>query len=230
MKRILICTPTYDGNLSVFYVDSLMKTKELCSSVGIDMQCYFVAYEALVQRARNDIFKIMYENEFDCYFFIDADMSWMPEHVVKLANSEFDLIGGTARKKKILENKGEEEYVIKALKTEEGLFKIEIDDQGIAEVSGVGTGFLKLSRKAVIDLYENSEKYIDSNGSEKRMVFNVIINNGKIMSEDYFMCETWKNLGNKIYLDTAITCGHLGNTLFLGDVRKWIISNMESKK
>ncbi len=89
------------------------------------------------------------------------------------------------------------------------------------EVAGLGCGFMKVSRNAIKNIWNVSKPY-DSEKGNNRMVFEVVCENNDLISEDIYFCKKWRDLGNKVYLDTSITCVHSGTKIFTGNVRNWI--------
>lgn len=55
--KVLIGTPSYDGKLDIYYVDSLLNTLAQSEQHGVEVYPLFMCYDSLVQRARNDLFK-----------------------------------------------------------------------------------------------------------------------------------------------------------------------------
>lgn len=77
MRKVLIGTPSYDGTLTIHYVNSLINTLRLMpKDVGINY--LFIAMDALVQRARNDLIVSAVRGNVDDLIFIDADVAWDP--------------------------------------------------------------------------------------------------------------------------------------------------------
>lgn len=218
-KKVLIATPSYDGKLDVYYIDSLLNTLSLAEKNNVEVYPLFICYDSLIQRARNDLFKLAYSNDIDNLFFIDGDVGWNPQDFYKLIKSDKDIIGGSYRKK----TDNEELYVVKALDKDNSKLNLSVDKYGILEVAGLGCGFMKISRKAMNALWDISKPYTSEKG-DTRMVFEVVCEDGDLISEDIYMCKKWRNLGNSIYLDTNITCSHTGAKTFVGDVGKWINS------
>lgn len=217
--RVLIATPSYDGKLDVYYIDSLLNTLARSSEENVDIFPLFICYDSLIQRARNDLFKTAYETKMDILIFIDGDVGWNPDHFYKLIRSEKDLVGGSYRKK----TDNEDLYVVKALDKGDKTLNLNIDKNGYLEVAGLGCGFMKLSRKCIETLWDISKPYTSDKGNA-RMVFEVVCENGDLISEDIYMCKKWRDLGNKVYLDTNITCTHTGTKTFTGNVNAWLQS------
>jgi glycosyltransferase involved in cell wall biosynthesis len=214
MKKVLIATPTYDGKVNVWYANSLAESIRLGLVNDIYFQPVYMAYDALVQRARNDLLDIAIKGEFDDIIWIDADIEWNPEWLLKLLNYEEDVVGGTYRRKAI-----DEAYVVKC--QPENLIE---NDKGLIEVKGLGTGFLKMSKKAFTYLWDNSPSYdeIDSGKLDRRWAFDVVIENGNLISEDITVSKKLIKGKFKIYLDPTMTCSHVGTLKFTGDFKDFM--------
>ena len=215
--KVLIGTPSYDGKLDIYYIDSLLNTLAQSEQNGMEVYPLFMCYDSLVQRARNDLFKAAFDAQMDVLFFIDGDVGWDPKNFFKLVKNEKDLIGGSYRKK----SDNEELYVVKALDQSDKNLNLSIDREGLLEVAGLGCGFMKISKKAIESLWNSSKKYTSEKG-DSRMVFEVVCEDGDLISEDIYMCKKWRDLGNKVYLDTHVTCTHTGTKTFTGDVYAWL--------
>lgn len=209
----MIGTPCLDGNLDVFYVDSLIKSIRECANQDIVLIPIFIANESMLPIARNDLIHYAYESEVDDLIFIDDDQNWTPEQLLRLLSHNVDLVGGTYRKKS-----NDEMYVVKILDNDN---RLNIDENGLTKVQGLGTGFCRLSKNCIKKLYENAESYDE----KRKSVFEYKIINGKWTGEDIVMCKKWIELGGNCYLDTKITIGHIGKLNFLGDFRNWIKNN-----
>jgi hypothetical protein len=99
---------------------------------------------------------------------------------------------------------------------------------GLLEVEGLGTGFLKISRRAIDAIWDASPMYEEKDqGKRRRWIFDVIVENGDIISEDILLCRKLKALGYTTWLDTGITCNHVGFKKYTGNFDNWLrkISN-----
>ena len=206
-RRVLIGTPSIDGKLDANYVNALTETMFMGLEKDIIVRPVYICYDSLIQRARNEIFKIAFENTFDDLIFIDADQEWIPSDFFKLLSYPVDIVAGTVIKKG-----NEESYNVKLLDP-----KRKMNELGLFEVEGVGTGFMRLTKRAIQKLWKNSEMYKESRDKEGRMVFEITIRNGELYSEDINMCQKWIDLGEKVYIDPTITCAHIGIKKFVGN-------------
>jgi hypothetical protein len=212
----MIGTPTIDGKLDVFYTQALLETLKLCAVNEIELFPIFIAYDSLVQRARNDLITMAYAAQVDDLIFIDADVEWNPQDFLKLLNYNVDMVGGTYRKK----NLKEETYPIKIKK--EG---VKQNENGLIEIAGIGTGFLRLSKRCYIKLCEMAPEYATDGIKKARMVFDLSIVDGELHSEDITMCDKWINSGEQLWFDPSITCTHIGTARFEGNFIEYFNKN-----
>lgn len=209
-RKVLIATPSYDGRLDVWYVNSVINSVRVCQANNIFLHPVFMSYDALVQRARNSLVSLALNQGYDDIIFIDSDMEFDPMWILKLLSYEEDVVGGTTRKK----TDDEEIYSVKTR-------NLEKSDNGLLKVESLGTGFVKISRKALQDVYNISESYTDQDQSH-RSVFEVKIIDGELYSEDTVFFVKLASLGYESWLDTSMTCVHIGTKKFYGDIESFI--------
>lgn len=222
MRKVIIGTPSYDGTVQCYYVDSLHTTISLCAQNGVHVLPVFITNDALVQRARNDLIQSAYETKVDDIIFIDADQQWDPAWILTLLNHKADVVGLPVRKKRA----DLEEYNVRSTK-----FPIpkSRDYSGLLEVDSVGTGFLRLSRKAIAALWESAPEYRESYGSVGRMVFDIGIVDGLLAGEDVMLCEKLKAMGIKVHVDPRFVPNHVGTVTFEGDFEKFLVRFADAK-
>ena len=215
MRRVLIGTPSYDGRIDVWFANSLVQTVKMAEKKGIFVHAIYTSYDSLVQRARNSLIKLAIDGGYDDLFFIDSDTEWEPEWFFNLLNRPEPIVGGALIKKT-----DKEGYTVKLVDK-----KLKYSqDKKLIEVDGVGTGFMKVSKFALDKLWEISDEYT-SEGEKHRMVFDIKVENGDLISEDYILCNKWKSLGYKVWLDPTITCNHIGIKKFKGNFENFIKKN-----
>jgi len=210
MRKVMIGTPCYDGRLDVWYTNSLVNTIKQAAKHDVEITPMWVSFDALIQRARNDTIHIALETGIDDLIWIDSDIEWQPEWFFKLLEYPVDVVGGTYRKKG-----DREEYVVRVPGP--------IDSKtGLIEVQGLGTGFLRMNRKAMQYLWDTNKSYIDKkDNKERRMIFDVIVTDNDLMSEDIYALQKLIDGGFKIWLDPSMTCSHIGPYKFQGDYSVW---------
>ena len=210
MRKVLIGTPAYDGRVDVWFANSLVNTVRMSYEKETIVVPVYMAYDSLVQRARNDLVRLALEEDFDDLIFIDSDQEWNPEWIFQLLDHDADVVGGTVVKKS-----DTPAFNVKALP--EGLK----EENGLMEVECVGTGFMKISKDALKKVWEVSPEY-QNEGRLCRMVFDIQIMDGQLVSEDNVFCRKWRDLGGKVYIDPSMTCNHIGVKKYTGNFQEYI--------
>jgi hypothetical protein len=218
MRTVLLAAPSYDGTVNVWHANALAETCKLGLVKGINVLPLYMSYDALIQRARNDIFKMAYDAKVDDLVFIDCDVDWNPADFFKLLSHDVEVVGAVIPKKSDIE-----QYAVKVLP--EGLVLNEASlslHNCLVEVAAVGTGFLRIRKDAIEKIWDYSDEYTEPHKSEPiKMAFNVGILDGQLCSEDIFFCEAWRHHGGKVFIDPSINVGHTGVKRWIGDFYNW---------
>jgi hypothetical protein len=160
-RTVLVAAPSYDGTVSVWHTSSLTETCKIGLANGINVTCVYMSYDALVQRARNDIFKLAIDSDVDDLFFIDCDVDWNPVDFFRMLEHDADIVASPLVKKADVE-----QYGVKLI----GEFVVE--ENGLVSVDGVSTGFMRIRKDAILKLWEASEEYQELHKQEpSRNVF-----------------------------------------------------------
>lgn len=212
MRTVMVASPSYDGKVSVWHTASLTETCKIGLTKNINVIAIYMSFDALVQRARNDIFKLAVDSNIDDLVFIDCDQDWDPMDFFKLLDHDVEIVAAPVPKKSDIP-----QYNVKLL----GGYKVL--ENGLAEVDGIGTGMMRIRSDALKKIWEASEEYKEPHKEEpSRMVFDVKVVNGDLWSEDIVFCDRWQKLGGKIYIDPTINCGHSGERRWVGNFSEWI--------
>lgn len=209
--KVVVGTPSLTGQVQAEYVESLVETIRIGSKSGLEIYPILLSYESVLPQARNEIFKIAFGAEADALVFIDADMAWSPSAFLKVVQAEQDVIG-LPYPKKSDQPAFESNLIWDSLELSGDLLK----------VRATGTGFLKLSRNALTQLWENSQSLL-FRGKILKNVFEYATPQPLIddstncpedalafMGEDIHLCAKLTALGFNIWVDTSSTCHHIG--------------------
>ena len=101
-KHIFIATPCYGGQIGEPYFRSMMRLAILCSKYDIPYTVSTLANESLVTRGRNTLTSFFMENKQATHlFFIDADIEFNPEDLLRMVAYDKDIIVGAYPKKAV---------------------------------------------------------------------------------------------------------------------------------
>jgi hypothetical protein len=211
--------------MSIFKLLNTVKDKK------INCSFYPIFFESLVSRARNAAVAHFLEDKENTHLlFIDSDIIFEPEDVLKLLKSGKEVIAGIYPKKYItwerLKNNPEAERVDFPVGG-----NIKMTEDNFLEMDYLPTGFLLISRKAIEKVikahpelkYRNDIDGYMSAGDNFYDLFKVGIRNGIYESEDWGFCSLWKEAGGKVLIHPEVNVKHVGWHEYEGNLLKYII-------
>jgi len=209
MKKILIATPCLDQKVDAYFVHSLCESIKLGIKHDLDIRCVFLANESILPMARNELFALAYKENYDTMVFIDDDESWDETALIEIIQSKKDVIALP------VVNKGDKDITFNVWLTKETK-KDESD--GYITINKCGTGFLKLSRKVIEDLWNSNTQLVFRNKKIKNICEYTHVN-GDFVGEDITLASKIKDLGYDIWLNPNHTVSHIGNKMYRGDFK-----------
>jgi hypothetical protein len=210
MKKILIATPCLDQKVDAYFVHSLCESIKLGLKNDLDIRCVFLANESILPMARNELFALSYKSKDDAMVFIDDDEYWDAAALIDILLSKKDVISVP------VVNKSDKEisYNVYPMENQEA---DPID--GYMKLNKTGTGFLKLSRSVVVDLWESNTELVFRDKKLKN-ICEYTYQNGNFIGEDITLSKKIIELGYTIWCDPSHTVSHIGNKMYLGDFKK----------
>ena len=231
--HLVIGTPMYGGMCTSEYTDSLLKLSESCHKSGVKLTTIFLGNESLIQRGRNTIaHHFMNLPDATHLMFIDADIKFRVEDIVRMIKADKELIIGPVA----LKGYNWEEIRAAALAGENdigrtgGVFNINLlpgiemeDEETPFEIEHGGNAFMMIRRDCLQALEPHTPIYTNGgrslpDGVEIKDYFRVEINKdtNHLLSEDYFFCHSYRQIGGKVWCAPWVETGHFGSHLFNG--------------
>lgn len=251
----MIAMPCYDQMITEPTFMSMMKTAMMFKEIGLQFSIATVS-DSLINRARNNmVAKFLANPEFTHLMFIDVDLGFEPQEILKLLWHDKEIITGSYPIKDILWDRVEQNvkkgvpankllekslrFVVNAAKGPENL-NLKVDN-GAIEIYDAGTGFMLIKRSVfekMIEAYPEL-KYTDDTGSlskeEKKYAyafFNSYVDPDKnrFLSEDYGFCRYWQEIGGQVWVDPSIEMIHLGRLKYKGTMLTFLEENIVQEK
>lgn len=196
MTRVMTATPSFDGKIDGRFLTSFVATlRAVKGDYAIEPR--LLLGDHFIANARNLLLEDAVTLGADVLVWIDADSHWTPDDFQRLLDADADFVGSYQRVK------------VSPLKvTVFGLDGAVMRDDGLLEVSGVGFGLAKMSRKCFTALYERAPTY-DCHGRTVREVFRTSMQEGRIMGEDYCVAADWRSMGEHVYVHAMNRVGHI---------------------
>jgi len=229
---IFLSTPCYGGLCLQAYAESILKLQRLCAQYGVQLMLDTTENESLVHRARNiSVARFMQKSNATHFLFIDADVQFEAESVMRLLASGHDVSCAVYPKKVIMWDQAAQAIAAgKDLNKASAALVMNFKYQnsqitnGFVEVLDGPTGFLMIKRDVIERMYAHYPELNCKNDHQNRdfedycAVFDCMIDPGnrRYLSEDYAFCRRWQQMGGKIFADVTTTLGHVGNLRFYG--------------
>ena len=184
-KHIFIATPCYGGQIGEPYFRSMMRFAILCNKYDIKYTISTLANESLITRGRNTLNSFFMENKAATHlFFIDADIEFNPEDILRMVAYDKDIVVGAYPKKAMNwtsiisaaradESETEEtieghssNYVVNFdfLKDENGNHtpQVQIEDN-LVKLKDAGTGFMCIKKEVMQKMFDKHPemKYVN---------------------------------------------------------------------
>ena len=243
---VMVATPCYGGQLTEGYLHGILDTTVKAQHAGIQIHLNTMGNESLITRARNTLvtqfldFDLKDPDKFTHLLFIDSDIGFRGENVIRLVESGYDIACGIYPRKSIdwksvpqfIKETSEENLEQKALGYNLNFAHpkdIKVKN-GFTEVLDAATGFMCIKKEVFYKMKEaysnlkytsdqiiNNERFSSNNCYA---FFDCIIDekSNRYLSEDYAFCRLWQKLGGKIFADVISPLTHYGTYPFKGNV------------
>lgn len=219
MPRVVICVPTLKKPYQVT-LDSIAASVPLLDSAGYDHMMVSEVGCPYISAARSAMLRKALDAKADVIVFIDHDVSWAPQDLLTLIETEGDVIAGTYRFKK-----EPEEYMGQLLSTPDGTPIVRQSDGAIATFSAPA-GFLKITPKAVNQfLSKFPELAYGDRHSPHVDLFNHGAHNHTWYGEDFAFCRRWIETGGSLWTVPNLNINHHGNdgTVYAGNLHEFLM-------
>ena len=185
---------------------------------NIDHGLLTLTNSSLITQARSKVANFFINNtEHEYLFFLDSDIGFNPDDVLKLMSHQIPIVSGAYPMKIIPER-----YCVDVVQPEER-------HGDLLKINGNGMGFVLIHRQVFLDIAKHypNLKYIPSNyhsdtphsPEEMNNSFHFFAEhqseNG-FMSEDKSFFHRAKQVGYNIFLDTSIRLNHTGYHIYQG--------------
>jgi hypothetical protein len=241
--HLFVATPMYGGLCNGQYTLGMIQMVATFTQAQVPFQFAYMMNESLITRARNSLAHDFLQTDCSHLMFIDADIGFNPQDILRMINANKDIICGIYPKKEI--NWVDVEKAVKAgvpldqLKNHTGAFVVNlVNDAASAQgsfhepiqISNGGTGFMLIQRKVFENLIGkvptyNNDMFLAIDQERKVKVINeffatsIDANSGnRLLSEDYHFCKIAREQGFTVWAAPWATLVHCGSYNFSGQL------------
>jgi len=217
-NKFFIATPCYGGQLNEPYFRSVIKMMTFFNGHQIPLAFGTIANESLVTRARNVLVAYFLASDYTHLMFIDADIEFQTEDILKLYAHKKDVVVGAYPKKGVAwdkirsnltdpANKDKElsdrdmasfgsDYAINFKFVDKETKTIGVEN-GLIKLHDAGTGFMMISREAILKMIKAYPELKYNN--------DVNINNADLKDHFYALFDTMIDPVDRRYLSEDYT-------------------------
>jgi len=209
--KVFIAIPVY-GWVPVDFMQCLMRIQ---ANPPCNVVIRTLNGDSLVSRARNTLTAEFLKTDCTHLLFLDSDLIFSGDQIKRLISHNKDVVAGFYPKKQ----DGPVNWVCNA-KFEPN----QANRRGLQEVRYMGTGFLLIKRNVFERMIEKHGDEIcyhpDSRPKETEWDFWSVgpyqDSEGfrRYLSEDWYFCQRWLDMGGKVYGDVKVIAKHIGHAIY----------------
>lgn len=220
---VLFCTPCVSHQVHLDHMASFVATHDRLTAEGIAHQTTYLGGVSFIDHARNVLcYRFLHEFPHATdLFFLDDDIGWPAEAVLRLLSHDVDMVAGIYPFKQ--DEGGFPASILADQKTGQPL-----ERNGLLRASHVPAGFWRIRRPALQRMAEGQPTYPHrlSDGSIQ-LVANIFRTGydertGERVGEDVDFCWRWIGMGGELWIDPDINFAHVGRKRWLGNFNKAI--------
>jgi hypothetical protein len=241
MMNLFVATPSYGGMVHQRYMQSAIALLQQGPALGFTVRIELLGYDSLITRSRNALVARFLDDPAATHlFFVDADIAFEVEQVVRMLRFREDVVAGMYPLKMLYwgaaavarAQSGGESFDSAPLRYVGFPCEGEARETRDGFVTGLyaGAGFMLIRRAALLRMIEAfpETRYtaahtqpVPSGSPNQYALFDCMIDpaTGHYLSEDYAFCHRWRSIGGRIWLDTRGVLTHIGSHEFSGQPR-----------
>jgi hypothetical protein len=214
--KLFLGIPAYDHKVSLKQAISLMRLAQKLPEHGIQVSIGSICGCSVVSRARNLLVQDFLESDATELMFIDADINFNPDDVLRLmawvSEPNIGIAAGIPCARKI-----EKTYIATLDENEQG---VTMNKMGLVRAKRVATAFMMIKRKVIEDLVEQNPQWRYHDTKTERdltAVFDFMVKDNSYVGEDFLFCDRAREIGHEVWVDPTIKLGHMGTMEYEGD-------------
>jgi len=218
-KKVVFCVPTVTRPYEAF-VKSLEESVPLFDKAGWEHGITTTIGNPYISVARAEMTRRALDDKADVIVYLDHDLSWDPSDLLKLVETEGDVVCGTYRFK----TDAEEKYM-GSLMHDDGLPVVRESD-GALKSQMAPAGFLKVTKFALnATAMAHPELLFGDPFNYSIDLFNHGAKKGVWWGEDYAFCQRWHDMGKDLWTVPNLNIHHHGSdgTIYKGNLHEFLL-------
>ena len=221
-KKVVFATPSLSGPTAP-YVKALEQSIPLIEAAGWEHGYAEIVACPYISAARATMLRAALDAKADVIVFIDYDVSWQPGDLLRLIETEGDVVAGTYRCK--TDECDPPEYYMGTWETDDAFRPVLRASDGAIKAKLAPAGFLKLTREAV-DAFMVAYPELCYGPMHHLSVD--LFNHGAFdriwWGEDYSFCRRWREKCGDIWLVPDLSIDHHAkDKVYAGNLHQFLM-------
>lgn len=215
-RHIFFGIPAYDHKVSLKQAISLMRFAQITPKHGVEISVGSICGCSVVSRARNLLVQDFLESSATDLMFIDADINFQPEDIIRLmawvTEPNIGVAAGIPCARKV-----EKTYIVTL---DEENDQVVMNHMGLVRAKRVATAFMLIKREVIEKLVADNPQWQYWDDKTKRnlsALFDFEVKDNSYVGEDYVFCDRARQAGFQVWVDPTIKLGHMGTIEYEGD-------------
>lgn len=216
-RKVAFCVPIVRRPYPKF-IESLEASATLVRAHGWDEVCVQEINNPYISGARAKMLRKALDNDADVIVFLDYDLEWDPKALLRLIETEGEVVAGTYRCKIPAE-----QYMGTVQTDANGLPVVRED--GCIKAGVAPAGFLKVTKEAVHEfMVKWPELCYGPRYRQSVDLFNHGAHEGLWWGEDYAFCRRWRERCGELWIMPDVEITHwMGDTPYPGNFHKFLL-------
>lgn len=221
-KKVVFCTPALDSPVEPYF-ESMKASLPLIEGAGWEHGYAAQQGCPYISAARANMLRAALDAQATVIVFIDYDVSWRPEDLLKLIETEGDVVAGTYRCK--TEDGPTEEFYMGSWNTNEDFTPKQRASDGAISAILIPAGFLKITLKAVDDfMVAYPELCYGPMYHQAIDLFNHGARDRIWWGEDYSFARRWREKCGDIWIVPDLSIDHhTKDKVFKGNLHQFLL-------
>lgn len=207
--KAVIATPAHFGVVHACCAFSVSEARVICERAGVQTEWLILPKFQNTALARNILATDFLDTDGTDLVFIDADEGFRPDSLLRLLRHGVDVVAG-----------------IPPLHSDRECYPVTLKPgppvNGLIEAEAVGTGFLRITRQALLKTPHSRAR----NGNrEYTRWFEYGRDGMDDIGHDVSFARKWKSVGGRLWVDPDIDFIHTGPKDWRGNLHKYLLSS-----
>lgn len=231
-QKVCFAIPTITGDVRCETMISLVEAILMCRELGIETDLLVLANCPVLPVARNTLVAMfLADPEATDLFFIDYDVKFNAEAVIKLLRRTEPIVAGAYRVK----TDDRIGWAVE-IQTADGVPRGKVDgDEVLLRADFMATGFMRIQRDVFAKLQtaypelkyrENVIKTENRKIEEAYDYFAMGVDSvrGRYTTEDFAFCQRWRDIGGELWIYSNIDFDHIGKKAYVGNYHEYLLT------